>query len=149
MANVQMKQGPHIIDRVTSFKYLGITLDPNLTFNNHVETIRRKTIGKIKLLSRVTPYMPEKLCFELYKSLIRPHFDYGDVVFDCLNQKDSLTLQKLQNMAIKNILHVPRRTSTRDIHSRTNLELLVNRRWCHVATEMFKISAKLMPMNIT
>ena len=30
-------------------KYLGLKLDPQLTYSSHVEYIRSKTIGKIKL----------------------------------------------------------------------------------------------------
>ena len=65
---------------------------------------------------------------ELYKTLVRPNFDYGDVV----------TLQRLQNMANKNILRVPKRSPTATIHAMVKLELLKHRRWCHVAREMYK-----------
>ena len=145
MANIQRKQGDNVIDRVTSFKYLGITLDPNLTFRNHVEYICKKTIGKIKLLSRVCPFLPQKLNVELYKSLGRPHFDYGDIIYGGLNQRDAMTLQKLQNMAVKNILQVPKGTSTETIHNRVNLELYETRRWYHMVTEMFKVNSGMSP----
>ena len=108
----------------------------------------RKTIGKIKLLSRMALYMPEKLCIELYKSLIHPHLDYGDVIFDCLSPKDFTTLPKLQNMAIRNILHVPKRTPTLEIHERVKLEMVHTRCWCRVATDMFKVSSNLVPKTV-
>ena len=148
MANIQLKQWDHIIDRVTKFKYLGITLDPGLTFHDHIETIKGKTIGKVKLLSRITPYLPSKLNLELYTSLIRPHFDFGDVIFDYLSQKDSQTLQKLQNMWLKNILRVPKRSSTVEIHDAVNLELLSTRRWRHTAIEMYKVAKNMQPVTV-
>ena len=53
MPTIELKFGNNTIDRVQTFKYLGVKLDTHLTFNNHVQYIQSKTIGKLKLLSRV------------------------------------------------------------------------------------------------
>ena len=38
---------------VTCAKHLGMMLDPQLNFHQHVEYLPKKTIGKIKLLARL------------------------------------------------------------------------------------------------
>ncbi len=38
------------IQRVYTVKYLGMQLDPNLSFQDHAMYLRKKTLGKIKLL---------------------------------------------------------------------------------------------------
>ena len=70
------------------------------------------------------------------------------VIFECLNQSNAMTLQKLQNMCFKNILRVPKRTSTQEIHDALDMELLSHPRWRHVAIEMFKVANNLQPESI-
>ncbi len=50
MPSKELKIGNTTINRVQEFKYLGVKLDSCLTFNNHVQYIQSKTIGKMKLL---------------------------------------------------------------------------------------------------
>ena len=77
------------VTHASKFKYLRVTLDPHLTFHDDMKYIQGRTIGKLKLLSRVASFLPEKLGFTLYEILIRPHFDYCDVVCDCITEVNS------------------------------------------------------------
>ena len=47
MPNLQVLCNDKPIDRVSNFKFLGVKLDTNLTFHEHVQYIKQKTIGKI------------------------------------------------------------------------------------------------------
>ena len=84
----------------------------------------------------------------LYKTLVRPHFDYCDVIYGGISESKSNKLQKLQNAYIKNILNVPKRMPTQEIHDTCKLGLLKTRRWKHLITEMFKVKNHLHPENI-
>ena len=90
-------------------KYLGMKLDPELKFNAHADYIRSKTISKIELLGRIRNNINQSTATMLYKTLILPIFDYGDIIYDCLCQKDAVTLQRLQNMSLKTILKANKR----------------------------------------
>ncbi len=46
--NVMIRFGDTAIKRVKEVKYLGKMLDPQLTFNAHVNYVRKKPLGKIK-----------------------------------------------------------------------------------------------------
>lgn len=62
-------------------KHLGLTLRPNLSFQKQLnEKLKkaRKNIGLIKHLNR---YLPLKALCQMYKSFVRPHLDYCDVIF--------------------------------------------------------------------
>ena len=76
------------INKACEVKYLGIQLDPLLNFEEHVDYIRCKTIGKVKLLGRLNEILAKDTLLMLYKTLILPIIDYGDVIFDCINQKN-------------------------------------------------------------
>ncbi len=119
--------------RADKLKYLGMQLDPLLNFEEHVEYIKRKMIGKVKLLCRLNEILSKDTLLMLDKTLILPIIDHGDVIFDCINQKNVMILQRVQNMALKSILKVPCLTPTVTIHNDLNMLTLSNRRQLHVA----------------
>ena len=55
----------------------------------------------MKLLSKIRHTIDQQIAVMLYKPLIVPNIDYGDVIYHYLNQKDSKMLQRLQNMRLK------------------------------------------------
>ena len=60
--------------------HLGLVLDNKLTFKKHIKDELNKTcfgVGKIK---RVCDIVPHDSLITIYKSFIRPHLDYGDVI---------------------------------------------------------------------
>ena len=50
------------IDRADCFKYLGIQLDPKLTFHDHVEYIYRKMIPRLKMLAKIRNITGQGMC---------------------------------------------------------------------------------------
>ena len=81
----------------------------------------------------------------IYKTLILPILEYGDIIYDCLSAKDAATLQKLQNACLKHALQMPRLTSTAYVHETLDMEYLDIRRKHHVATQMYRINNQLAP----
>ena len=109
------------IECVFVTKYLGMQLDPSLSFQEHANYLRKKTLGKIKLLGRVGNILDRATSLTLYKKLVLPIYDYNDFLYDCMPQKSSLMLQRLQNMCFKLILHTDKRTATSVIHNKMNI----------------------------
>ena len=56
-----------------------------------------------------------------------------------------MTLQRIQNMAFKNILKAPKLTPTVKIHNDLNMLTLEQRRFMHGATQMYKIHTGTCP----
>ena len=62
-------------------KHLGMLLDSRLNFNSHVrEKIisARRGIGVIRYLSK---YVSRDVLDQMYKLYVRPHLDYGDIIY--------------------------------------------------------------------
>ena len=70
-----------IIDFVHRYKYLGVILDPHLTFNKHLNNIIKITEHKINLLATVRQYLTESTSINIYKTMILPYFDHVDIFF--------------------------------------------------------------------
>ena len=56
-------------------------LDLKLSFNEHLETVLAKVNRFIAILCKLQSVLPREALLTIYKSFIRPHFDYGDVTF--------------------------------------------------------------------
>ena len=62
-------------------KHLGLILDSGLTFHSHArEKIMsaRRGIGVIRFLSK---YVTRDVLDQIYKLYVRPHLDYGDIIY--------------------------------------------------------------------
>ncbi len=73
MPTIPVSCNGNIIKSVNDFEYLGVKLDLCPTFNNNVNYLNGKSIGKIKNLNRLNPILPNNLKMTLYKTLIIPH----------------------------------------------------------------------------
>ena len=91
------------------------------------------------MLSRLKQVLGKNLKLLLYKTLIVPLFDYGDVIYDCLTQHDSLMLQRLQDSALRLILDADWDTRTALMHEELNVITLEKRRKHHTCHQTYKI----------
>ena len=110
-----------IIERVTTFKYLGFYLDSELNFDYHISQIYNTAYRKLGALRKTRLCLSSAIALQLYKSLILPQFDYCDVLYSNANQTALQDLQKVQNISCRIILKAGNRTSVRQIHSELKL----------------------------
>ena len=100
-----------LIDRVSSYKYLGVTLDATLNYNAHLKNCISLASHKVFLLSKIRKYITFEAANRMYKTMILPIVEYGDILYDGSNQKLLGKLQTLQNRGLRLIYykqyHVP------------------------------------------
>ena len=89
------------ISQVPSTKSLGVYIDQNLTWNVHIENLSKKIASGIGALKRIRPFVPHKTLLFIYNSLVKPHFDYCNVIWGSCNKTLVNKLQKLQNHAAR------------------------------------------------
>ena len=93
------------LERTDSFKYLGVTISQNMTWQDHISSIVNKVNQRLGVLRRVKQMLPLQSRLTLYNSLVLPLFDYGDIVSGDKNNSTLMeNLQILQNKAAKIIL---------------------------------------------
>ena len=126
------------IDFVHQYKYLGVILDPHLTFNKHLNNIIKVTAHKINLLAKVRQYLTEAASLTIYKTMILPYFDYGDILFINSPKKILNKLDRLQKRAVKLCLAPGVDTPENILLRSTNIAKLDKRRDSHLLNYMFK-----------
>ena len=125
-----------MVEQVMDFKYLGITLDSELTFGTHLSTLSRKIRGRVEhtglfapsrlgVLGRARNYLPETHRVMLYNALVLPHFDYASIVWSNTAAKHTKPLSTLQNRAGRIILGLPKLTSSDTVRRRPFFHIFI------------------------
>jgi len=64
------------IEGVCAATYLGVTIDPSLTWKSHIDKIKKVISPKVGIISRIRHYVPRSILILLYNTLILPHLTY-------------------------------------------------------------------------
>ena len=87
------------IDRVSKFCYLGVTLDENLSWKEHVGEVFNKVNKRLGLLGRIRSCLTIQSAKCIYNCPILPVLSYTDTAWGELSAECSNRLQRLQNRA--------------------------------------------------
>ena len=69
------------VSQVNSQKHLGVILDVKVTFEKHLKNVFNITNKMIGLLRKPSNLLPRQALVTIYKAFVRPHLDYGDVLY--------------------------------------------------------------------
>jgi hypothetical protein len=116
---VEVKVDNVSIKPLESTRYLGVTIDKQLKWRIHLDTIERKIaprIGLLRYLSRSAYEPNSKIMINIFKSIVRTVIIYGYPVILTADQKVWDRLQIVQNKALRAALGLPIYTSVDYIH---------------------------------
>ena len=77
-----------LLEKVSDFKYLGVSLSDDLTWTKHVEQITKRATKQAGLIfRRFYAHSSSESLKQLYVSFVRPHLEYAAPVYDphCIN----------------------------------------------------------------
>ena len=121
-------------------KHLGMILDSNLSYEHHIKSILNKVNKAIGLLRKFQLILPRHSLITIYKAFIRPHLDYGDVIYDrAFNESFHQRLESIQYNAAIAITGTIRGTSSEKLFQELGLETLKSRRWFRKLYLFYKI----------
>ena len=76
------------VSREDNTKHLGLFLDIRFNFSKHIRESVNKATKVLSLLRYLSKYVSRKVLDLFYKLYVRPHLDYGDVIYH--NQRSDL-----------------------------------------------------------
>jgi hypothetical protein len=88
------------IENVAKFKYLGIWIDINMNFNEHLNKVTKKLTSTVSLVTRIKRQLSKRTLSILLKAFIHPVCDFGLTIW---GRHADATYQLLQNK-VNNIL---------------------------------------------
>ena len=132
--------------QVNSQKHLGLILDTQLSFKEHLKNILNKANKTIGLLRKLQSVLPRAPLVTIYKSYVRPLLDYGDVIYDqTYNSSFHQMIEKVQYNAALSITGAIRGTSREKLYQELGFESLQQRRWYRKLCFLYKIIKNQSP----
>src|SRR3984885_14930417 len=135
------------INRVTSAKFLGVYIDDQLSWKQHVNYISQKLAKNIGIISRIRHFLPKKILLSLYYSLIYPYLTYCNLVWASTCYTTLGCLSILQKRIIRIICNVPYGTHTSNLFKNLGILPFKDINKFQVGVFMFKLHTNLMPIK--
>ena len=85
-------------------------------------------------------FLTKKAALLVYKNMILPLLEYGDIFLSSLSQNTKNKLQVLQNKGLRLALLADKRESTKPLHEEATLQKLKVRRKVHILQFLFRIA---------
>ena len=95
------------IKQVSQIKFLGVTIDENLTWLPHIENLRKKLSMCHGTLKRIKTSIPKRLYKTMYHALFESHLTYGISVWGAQSQSVMNKLFTIQKKCIRMLFGGP------------------------------------------
>ena len=116
--NTQIPMEPHTL-------FLGIKLDPKLSYSKHLTHISQKIANRVNLIRKLKGLMLKNqvdINLIIYKSLIRSIIDYAFIPLISSTQRILNKVQSIQNNTLRTIKRFSLRSSTAEIDRNSILD---------------------------
>ena len=107
-------------------KHPGILLYDKLSYEHHLKFVLNKVKKRTGLLRKFQQILSRQSLITIYKLFIRPHLDYGDIIYHrVFNKSFHKNLESIQYNAAIAITGAIRGTSSGELFQELGLESLV------------------------
>jgi hypothetical protein len=136
------------VKEVTNHKHLGLTFNETLTWTDHIANLASKAAKCVGLLRRICREVPRDCLETLYKSMIRPILEYGDIIFDGSADSSLKRLEYVQRQAGITCTGAYKHTKHQNLLEELGWPPLSLRRKHHRLNIMFKLQRGLAPIYL-
>ena len=102
-----LKDGEDEIKRIRKTKYLGLTIDETLSWNQQYKIVKGKLKGGLDSIRKLRQLLPQSQLFQVCRALVESHLRYGNLLWGHLSATKLHSLQKLQDRAMTLIQSAP------------------------------------------
>ena len=142
---LQLTFGTKNLKPSQSHKHLGLIVQHNCRWDEHIRNICQKINMLISCLRNYKYKLNRKSLETMYKSFILPHFDYADIIWDNCTETQSNLLENMHLEAIRIIIGAVKGTNHQKMYEESGFCSLKERRRRHKLTQYHKIVNGLCP----
>ena len=89
------------LEQVTFTKFLGVIIDSDLSWENHIKDVERKVSSVIGVISKIRYKINFKTCVRLYDALILSRLTYCNLIWASTHKTSLTKLFILQKRALR------------------------------------------------
>jgi len=119
-------------------KILGVHLDNQLSFKEHINILLKKAYAKITALRRLKRLVPANILLLLYKSFVLSHFEYCNSLLIGVNKTLKKKLEDANHYGLRTILNMGKNSDYESLLKIANMNSLEHRRIEQSLTIFFK-----------
>ena len=101
VSNVDIILDETKLKRVDKTKFLGVTIDENLSWKNHIDGITKTISRNIGMINKLKFIIPDRILHTLYCTLVLPYINYGILIWRKACKTYLEKIHKLQNWAVR------------------------------------------------
>ena len=91
----------NVISDCTEEKDLGVIFDHRLSFDSHIQAVVNKANKVLGIMKRTFTHMDSDIFLRLYKTMVRPHLEYANVIWSPHLIRLSQDLERVQRRATR------------------------------------------------
>lgn len=110
-----------LIEKVQTFKYLGVHFDNKLSWSTHLNFLIKKLSMIAGLFKKIGKVCPKRTLNSIYYALFNSHLIYGILVWSCASKSKINKIKIIQNRAIRNLFNIKKRESTKQMYKTLNI----------------------------
>ena len=126
------------ITRVSSIKFLGVILDEQLKWKEHINYIKSKISKCLGIFTKAKKVLNKTSLVQLYYSFMYPYLCYCNEVWGSTYNTHLTALYNIQKRALKIIFSLPKRTNTDFLFKKSHFFKLSEVYYYNVALFMYK-----------
>ena len=138
-----------VIDKVNSTTFLGVCIDSNLSWSDHINSISNKISRGVGILSKLKHFLPRTVLRSLYQTLVLPHLQYCCSVWSSASNFHLNRLFLLQKRAVRHITNSFYRASTSKLFFSLNLLKLQDIIDINLATIAYRAYNNTLPSSFS
>lgn len=108
-----VKLNGEVVQVVRSFKYLGLIIDDELNWKEHISKVCSKMASLSGILCKLKHFIPRTILMKIYYALGHSHLNYLVGVWGCASKTLIKQVQTLQNRCLKHIAKLHPRFPTK------------------------------------
>ena len=130
-------------------KNLGMKLDENLTWKDHITNLKGTCAGRLIQLSKVRGSMSKETFKNVVNATVISKINYGDIVYASATSTNLQKVQQIQNFAARVIHRVPRRHHTSELIRQLDWMKTDQMRHFHRLSMMYKCLNGMAPLYLS
>ncbi len=105
-----------IINRTDTTKYLGLIIDHELSWKQHIDALCSSLIKYVGIFYKIRDCIPDDTRLQLYNAFVFSRISYGIEIYGMAKQSIIRPLQIMQNRILKTLTYKPRRYPTNTLY---------------------------------
>lgn len=135
------------LESVPTIKYLGVIIDDELSWKQHMIAVKNKTAPIAGICRRVANYIPHNVKRQFFFSMFHSKLTYAAITWITTYSTQLAPLQVIQNKALRNLYQHDNNYNTRDMHKEHSIMMLDEYAKYILATHIYNLTNNCIVTN--